>query len=108
MKVKEFFKKYKTVIGNAMLVLLFATVARFFSLHYYFVWVVTYVAFEWLFIGLNFLVIRKLGVFVKDLINRAKLQDVMNISLNVYVRNFIINMLALSIPYILTLCDIWK
>ena len=108
MKVRDFFKKYKTVICNAISVTLFATIARFFSLHYYFVWVITYICFEWLFIGLNFLVIRKLGVLVKDLINRAKLQDIMNISLNVYVRNFIINMLALSIPYILTICGIWK
>ena len=106
--MREFFKKYKIVIGNAMVVFLLACIARAFSLHYYFVWVVTYIAFEWLFIILNFLVIRKLSGFMKDWIDKFKLQSIMGISLDTYVRNFVINILALSIPYILTFCGVWK
>lgn len=109
--MKQFWKKYSAVICNNLLVFSLAMFSRFaMGLRWYCVYCIVDIVYEWIFIGINFLVIRRIS-FVKDTIeNNTKLKDILYVSFGKYLRNFIITLIVLALPQLLYMLGetIWK
>lgn len=109
--MKQFWKKYSAVICNNLLVFALAMFARFaMGLRWYCIYCIVDIIYEWMFIGINFLVVRRIS-FVKDTIeNNAKLKDILYVSFSKYLRNFVITLIVLALPQLLYMLGetIWK
>lgn len=109
--MKQFWKKYSAVICNNLLVFALAMFTRFaMGLRWYCIYCIVDIVYEWIFIGINFLVIRRISFVRNTIENDPKFKDVLCVSFNKYLRNFIFTLIALALPQLLYMLGeyIWK